>query len=218
MTETGRGRRGGGGRDQERFWIRLLRYASEEPYAAIAGTLCVDVDKVVASIGEPIHVRARLVLRLSEWPPPTAIDMTLLQGGQTVKLGTLEPAGNAADGRYAAVLNDLPAGQYELRVAVPLGDRLGHELSLPLHIQQSTEQEMREVAGDRHFLQRLSEVSGGRCLNLEQVTMLPTLFEQALVRQPRVSELELWDSHYLLVFVLSCLGGEWAIRKRLGLA
>jgi hypothetical protein len=31
------------------------------------------------------------------------------------------------------------------------------------------------------------------------------------------SELRLWDSMYLFLFVLGCFGLEWAIRKHMGL-
>ena len=84
--------------------------------------------------------------------------------------------------------------------------------------ERSSEEEMRNVSGDREFLAKLAEASGGKCLDLEQVGMLPGLLNEAVARQSRMSELHLWDSYYLFVFVLSCLALEWAIRKRVGLA
>ena len=44
------------------------------------------------------------------------------------------------------------------------------------------------------------------------------LIADARLRQPRTAEIDLWDSAYLFLFVISCFVAEWALRKRLGLA
>ncbi|MGE5608827.1 MAG: hypothetical protein ACM359_06215, partial [Bacillota bacterium] len=217
MNETWRWRYKIGSRDHDRFWLQLLRYAADEPYALASGSMLLDVDKVVAPPGQPIHVRARLNSRQSDLPLPVAIDLSVMQQGQLVRSASLEPAGNASDGRYAAALSHLSPGDYELHVTTPSGDYASADLSLPIRIAPNLEPELNDITGDRKFLQRLAEATGGKCLSIEQIGTLPGLLDEARLRQPRSSELPLWNSYYLFLFVLSCLAAEWALRKRLGL-
>src|SRR4029077_18785406 len=50
-----------GPRDQDSLWLRLVRYASEDPYFARSGPLSLDLDKVAARPMEAVHVRARVL-------------------------------------------------------------------------------------------------------------------------------------------------------------
>ena len=218
MSESWRWRQKVGERDQGRFWLQLIRHAAEEPYALASGPFYLDVDKVVGEPGEPVHVRAKAMSRLSDWSLPAAVEYTVVQLGRVVRTGELDTAGNADDGRYAAVINDLPVGEYELHVAAPWGNAVLGDLALPIKVERSRDLELGNISGDRQFLQRLAEASGGKCLNLEQVGMLPGLLKETSYRQGQVSELHLWSSYYLFLFVLSCLAAEWAIRKQVGLA
>ena len=58
-NETWRWRTKIGERDQDRFWLQLLRYAVEEPYALRRGNVAFDVDPLNVSTGEAVRVRAR---------------------------------------------------------------------------------------------------------------------------------------------------------------
>ena len=60
MNETWRWRRASGEREQDRFWLQLIRYAVDEPYTLSSEPLSLDLEKVVAEPSETIRVRARL--------------------------------------------------------------------------------------------------------------------------------------------------------------
>lgn len=219
MSETWRWRQKTGGQDQDRFWLQLVRYAADEPYAASNGSLAVDVDNVAAEPGQTIRVRARVTLTRGDWGPPSQLEMSILRDGELVRTGVLDAAANGLEGRYVGTISDLPVGEYELRVAAPFSADAEDEVTLPIRIWANPLAEMTNLDGDREaFEKRLTEISGGKCINLEQIGMLPQLLAEARQRQSSVSELELWSSGYLFVFVLSCLTAEWAMRKRLGLA
>jgi hypothetical protein len=119
-------------------------------------------------------------------------------------------------GKYRATLDNLAEGSYELQLRDP------HDpsalASLALHVEPDVEAEMRDVTPDDHMLRRLAESSGGEILRLEDLKSLPRRLEAApgVVRQ--ATEKSLWDSPQLFAFILGCLGIEWAMRKRLGLA
>ena len=77
---------------------------------------------------------------------------------------------------------------------------------------------MGDLSGDRQKLQRLAQSSGGEMLSLEQLADLPDKLLGAGDHGAWPIEYRLWDSAYLFLFVLGCLGAEWALRKRFGLA
>jgi hypothetical protein len=140
-----------------------------------------------------------------------------MHDGRLVKAVPLQHGAGQGGGRYAGVLGGLGEGVYELRLRTPLN---GGEINpvLPLIVQRSAEPELANLAGDREFLQRLADASGGRCLNLDETGQLPQLLADARSRRPRTLELPLWQSSYLFLFVLGCLTIEWSMRKRYGLA
>jgi len=56
-------------------------------------------------------------------------------------------------------------------------------------------------------------------LALSDIAALPQRLQVARqAEQRRYDELSLWDSPYLFLFVLGCLGAEWSIRRKVGLA
>ena len=87
-----------------------------------------------------------------------------------------------------------------------------------MHLAESAEAELANLSPDEGRLRRIATASGGELMRLENVQDLPARFRANRDRQPAFVELPLWDSPYLFGFVLGCLGLEWGLRKRLGLA
>lgn len=119
-------------------------------------------------------------------------------------------------GRTRVAIGDLPPGHFEVRLAGTSSD-LSWPV-VPLLIQPSLELEMKNLTGDPDRLRRMAESTGGRLLKLDQLAAVPGLLAAAADQRPRVVEWSLWDSPWLFVFVVGCLGAEWALRKRAGLA
>jgi len=190
----------------------------DEPYTFSSEPLSLDQEKVVAEPSETIRVRARLSSKKPAGGFPKELQLSLMKDNEEFATQKLGAVGAEADGRYAGELSGLAEGQYDVKVWAPLADGSVSELTLPLKIERSSEAEMADLSGDRGFLQRLAESSGGSCINLDQIDTLPQLIADARLRQPRTAEIDLWDSAYLFLFVISCFVAEWALRKRLGLA
>lgn len=216
MDESWRWRKWVGDRDQDRFWLQLVRHAADEPYAYVSGAVSFDVDRLTAEPGENVRLRARLSLPAGDLPGQ--LELTVTKDGRLVKAVPLQQGAAQGGGRYAGTLGGLGEGTYELRLRTPLDGTEGIDPVLPLMVQRSAEAELANIAGDRDFLQRLADATGGRCLNLEQVGQLPQLLSESRERRPRTLELPLWQSAYLFLFVLGCWTIEWSMRKRFGLA
>jgi hypothetical protein len=215
LDETWRWRFKTGERDQDRFWLQLVRYAAEEPYAVRDGPFALDADRISAAPGEPVNVRARI-------PPATttaggtAPVLEIVSGGGMVRIQNLAPTAAPGAGRYGATVRDLAPGQYTLRLRMP--DSAHSPLEVLLYVEVNAEAEMADVSGDDALLRRLADASGGEFLTLDQIKRLPSLLTATTESRSRFVEQPLWDSPYLFVFVVGCFGVEWALRKRSGLA
>jgi hypothetical protein len=223
--ETWRWRYKVGERDQDRFWLQLLAYATEEPYAATDGTVSLDLDPVAATPDQPVNVRARVLdangMGVSAPNQPLRILRKEADGQEReIRQQLLPMQGGSAyggGGRYAASISGLSAGEYEVETPSPAGGA-AKTLRLPLHVARSNEAEMADVSPDWQRLRRAADATRGEVLTLDQVDRLPHKLVEARSRRPGITEKRLWDSPYLFLFVLACLGTEWALRKRLGLA
>ena len=91
-------------------------------------------------------------------------------------------------------------------------------MQIPLHVAASDEKEMADLSGDPRMLRKIADATGGEYFPLEKVNALPDRVLAVESAHSRFAEMPLWDSAYLYFFVLGCLGTEWALRKRVGLA
>jgi hypothetical protein len=214
--ETWRWRLRTGERDHDRFWLQLIRYAAEEPYAAQVNGLALDADPVSAEPGQSIHVRARL---LDEKGLPLAMPVApsvevLRADGSTLRTQPLQSAAGAS-GRYQSQIEGLPTGQYTLRLQSR--DSGGSLPGVAVSVADNGEAEMSDLSPDDANLRRIASASGGELLRIDELPSLPRRLA-AVGRTTRPVEYRLWDSPYLFLLVIGCLGVEWAVRKRVGLA
>jgi hypothetical protein len=214
-NETWRWRAKVGQRYQDRFWRQLITYASDQPYFARNETLALDVDKISVEPGETFHVRARLSDEKAS--AGRAADLEILRAGKVFGTRALESAGPAGSGRFAASFS-LPEGEYSLRWSRSVSRGPTVSVQIPLHVAASDENEMADLSGDERMLRKIANATGGEFFGLEKINALPERVMAADTNRSRFAELPLWDSPYLFCFVLGCLGTEWALRKRVGLA
>jgi hypothetical protein len=231
-NETWRWRLKAGEREQDRFWLQLVRYAAGEPYAVRSERLAVDLDRVAIESGESVRVRVRAVPDASGAAPDVAgYHVEVVRDGRVVQTAPLVRATGADSGRWEATVAPLPDGDYQVRVVrgpatrgkastqptvTPAGPAT--DLAVSLHVGSSYEAELADVSADYSVLERLAEASGGEFFTLDQLDALSARLKVACERRPRYAEQRLWDSPILFVFVVGCLAAEWAARKRIGLA
>ncbi|HEX4792969.1 MAG TPA: hypothetical protein VH370_04205 [Humisphaera sp.] len=214
-NETWRWRYKIGERNQDHFWRQLITYASEPPYFARTDRLALDADKVAAEPGETVHIRARLSdERLGT---SRAEQLEILRDGKLFAARPLDPTGPAGSGRFAGTVN-LPIGQYMLRWSVPNPRGPTFSVQIPLHIAANDEAELADLSGDERMLRKIADATGGEFMTIDRIGNLPDRLFAISNSRVRVAELRLWDSPILFCFIVGCLGIEWAIRKRAGLA
>lgn len=219
LDESWRWRRRVGERDQDRLWLQLIRYSTDEPYACTAGRLALDIDRVTAPSHQP--VRARLRLDLTDRPDAAAVpspQLTILQDGQTIREERLSAATQYSTGRFEAQIRDLPDGHYTVQASVgEIGGDGPQTLTLPLVIGRDEAAELANLSPDLQLLQQIARATGGDVLSLHEVREIPRRLSGLREKTPATIEIPLWDGAPLFLLVLALLGAEWAIRKRLGL-
>lgn len=220
MDETWRWRLKVGERYQDRFWLQLVRYAADAPYAAHSGDNWLDADTIAPAPSQPIHIRAKVLdERQNPSQSPTQL-VQLCKGDAVIRTLTLQITA-AGSGRYEGTVDGLPEGDYQLRLAAT---RLSSSKSgaappatLPLHVEPDTAEEMANLSASAQPLRRLAESTGGAMLTLDQIGALPQMIDRGRTAQNRIVQNPLWDSFYLYTLVVACFAAEWAIRKHVGL-
>ena len=66
-------------------------------------------------------------------------------------------------------------------------------------------------------LQRIAELSGGKCLKLSQVQELATSLNRTRHQTTIRREQSLWDNWFLAILVIGLAGFEWIVRRRFDL-
>jgi hypothetical protein len=212
MDETWRWRWKIGERYQDRFWLQLVRYAADAPYAAHSGDAWLDAQPIAAQPDQPIQIRAKVLDERQDPSQQPAQTVQLCKDNSVIKELTMNSIRGGA-GRYETTINGLPAGDYQLRLAAADAP----PATLPLHVAPNSEEEMANLAGSEQPLRRLAESTGGAFLTLDQIATLPEKIDRSRTDQMRIVQKPLWDSFYLYTLVLACFAAEWAIRKHVGL-
>jgi hypothetical protein len=212
LNETWRWRASVPARERDRFWIQLVQHAGHEPYAVSDGPLRLDAEPLRSEPDQPIHVRAHVrgSMQTLDGEP---IEPPLIQvfRGDTVVYGEELTEAIGSTERFDAIVPELRPGKYQLRLS---WER--RSIALPIDVEESGEAELSDVSGDSATLQRFAARTD--VLELADVQSLPQRIGAVVQSQPSINEVRLWDSPYLFLLVLACLGIEWAVRKRVGLA
>lgn len=214
LDEIWRWRRKSGDRDVDRFWRQLVRYAAGETYAVGRAGVALDVDRVSCEPGESVHVNAR-VRGGNTGAAQAAKTLPLQIRGKAFQRTIMLAA--EGGGKFAGTVPALGEGDYQLEINVAARGR-AEVVAVPLHVAANDEAEMQNLSGDPQLLSRIARASGGAPFSIDTVDRLPQALDALHNAESQTVRRPLYQSPLLFVFVLACLSGEWAMRKRLGLA
>jgi hypothetical protein len=215
LDETWRWRLKTSERDAGRFWRELVRYAAGPPYAATRGHLSLDVNSIEIRPGELVRVRAKIDGGKSPSAAARTCALEIMRGGKVIDIRHLQSIGG---GRFEAGFSDWTTGDYQLRIRGVETNNAAVAVHVPLHVIDTDEAEMRNVSGNSGLLGRIARSSGGEVFGLDQLDRLCERLAARGAGESQFTRHELWNSPFLFTFVLACLAGEWALRKRFGLA
>jgi hypothetical protein len=214
LDEIWRWRMKSGERDVERFWRQLIRAAAGEVFAVSHSGVALDIDRVECQPGEAVGVKARVRGALTALSASAKTLPLRIRSTGVVRTLNL----TAHEGKFVGTVSGLPEGDYQLEITA--NTRAGRDdvVAVPLHVISNDEGEMQNLSGDPELLRRIARSSGGLAFPIESVDRLPQALEATDSGESQTVRRPLYQSPLLFVFVLACLSGEWALRKRLGLA
>jgi len=215
LNETWRWRTKVGERDQDRFLLQLVRHAADEPYAARDGGSALDADLVTTKPGGSVRLRASVTTTDGTPSSAATVVVTATRDGQAARevvLGAVAPVGS---GRFEGTVDDLAAGNYSFTLADPAASG---RPAVSVVVEPDRTPELADVSADPKFLQRWADSTGGSYRTIQNTADLPAVLATMGTGGSSIVERPLWDSPQLFIFVLACLGTEWALRKQAGLA
>ena len=75
-------------------------------------------------------------------------------------------------------------------------------------------QEMANTDMQLDALQRIADLSGGKCLGIRQLPELPSLLNREPNRITVRTEIPLWDNGWIACLLVALMGFEWIVRRR----
>ena len=120
-------------------------------------------------------------------------------------------------GLYRCAINDLPRGEFALRLEVPALPQKLSQAAARFGVREMPSQETQAVAMNEPLLKEMAALTGGQYFQLDQAARLTDALK-FLERREKVSlEMELWDTPWWFAMFCALIITEWCVRKWNGL-
>lgn len=197
--------------DLDKAWRQLMRW------------LVVDVpdrvtlDQQHSKVGGQEMVKLQVRVRDAAFRPidDATMKITVEQpGGKKVDLFA-EPSLKDA-GVFEAEFYPRDSGAYRVKAEVKdgKGESLGERQTGWVH--SPLAEEFRSLTPDRALLDRMAADTGGKVLDLADLSALPKLLDNLNVPIKETLTDPLWHSPWVFALILGLLAGEWVIRRKGG--
>jgi len=210
----------------DRLW--RLRYRTGDKYHWRLWSQCIQFMTLSRLMGE--HKRIRLETDRSIYPlggqcrlyahvlddsfepvvqPSFEVYVKNTEGEQTKQLVRLQPD-KSQPGLYEGYFAPPGPGRYRLEA-----NENDFEISSSTEFQVTeVNQELATTKVDLANLERIANLTGGKCLRITEFSQLASLINKEPVRTEVRSERSLWDNALVMIFLISFLGIEWIQRRR----
>ena len=196
----------------ENFWRQLLRWlVAETPDAVEAAPVQVSVEA-----GEPVTLEADVVDAGFVEVNGAAVNARVtLPTGETRDLPMEWSV--SEDGRYTADFTPDMDGIFEVSVDAGRDTVTFGTAETSVRVAPGTD-EFRDPRQRRSLMERIAEETGGRYYTPETAANLPEDLRFTGGGVTVTEERDLWDMPILFFLLAGLLGGEWAYRRKRGLA
>jgi hypothetical protein len=212
--ETYRWRRGVEDLNFARYWVQTLRLLRCAKSAKGDGSARLSTDRSEYAAGDPVHLQVRFSDDRLAPLDDNGVIVELVQAGRQTQRVPLRRS-ESGRGRFEAVLNNLPPGDYHAKVIAPALS--GQVSSADFHV-VPPQTEMVRLQVNPAEMQQAAEVTKGGYYTYKDVSRL--IDDLPAGRQVPVESLPpvpLWNRWPLLALLLTLLIGEWWLRKWKGM-
>ncbi|MGD0088804.1 MAG: glutamine amidotransferase [Planctomycetota bacterium] len=201
---------------QEKFWRQFVRWLAVGSKESVSVTL----DRDLYAKGEPVILRATVL--------GTALEAV---NDAAVKAKIQDPFGNIAeldmpwiltqDGVYQCRYETREHGDHKVAVHVEIPKLKAIDIATAFSVTQPF-LEFNNAGLNETLLRQMAEKTGGKYFSESDTNGLTGEIRKLLARQERtgsyVEEKDLWDAPIFFIVLVLCLGLEWSVRRRAGLA
>lgn len=211
----------------DRMW--LLRFKTGDKYHWRVWSQCIQFLTLSRLMGE--HKRIRLETDRTTYPVDGQVQIyahllddrfePIMQSGFEVTITSMD--GPGGDPQRVTLRPDATTtGLYQGFFSPPLpGSYWIQANSSDRPIANSTEFQVTDVQPEMagtdvqiERLQRIAEMSGGKCLNMLQMTDLPNLLDRTPHKMTYTTQVALWDNTWMLILLVALMGTEWIVRRK----
>ena len=167
----------------------------------------------VFKLGDAVELNARLLDDAFKPIKDGRVEWRLVSERSVSEDGTMVSSG---DGAYHISIRALPQGHYQVYAQAFYQD---NQIAADTteFVVVTTPIEFLQLQPDLDAMQKIANVSGGKCVNPDSLSLL----KETMHYEPRIIENEtqwpLLERKWMLILLLALLSFEWFIRKRLGL-
>lgn len=174
----------------------------------------VSTDRDVYASGEDVRVSAQVYSGDFRIAHDASVDVSVStrEGAAPLRTLALEPEGDFHRGGLGA----LEPGSYVLRASASIGGEAVGTAEVQVVV-DSFSLEDAEVRRRSALLTRLARESGGGYYTPETVGTVPGDVPLEWATRTRRSEIEIWNSPWILLVAAGLLSSEWALRRKQGL-
>jgi hypothetical protein len=206
-----------------RFWSQVLRWATANKLSAGTPHVRLGTDRHRYQSGESVVVRAQLFDRGEEPVAGAKLTARVYRGDRLVLTKALDALPDSR-GLYQGELGGLAeSGRYRVELE---GAMLPALLAVDNATKAQTEflvtslertSELVDVGADWRLPTQLADITGGRAAAPCDAAGLLDLFTGGSKTVRQRQNISLWDSWPMLLLALAAAGGEWILRKKVGL-
>lgn len=203
-----------------KFWGQLLRWATADRIMFGSSCVKVAVDHSRYNPEESVSVRARIIRK--DFSPVTEAGpvVRVIRGGAEVARRKLRFEASSP-GVYAGEIGCLPEGDYKLELECQgLPEDIAEEARTAraeFGVAGSSPAELLELSADLGLLNRIAALTGGTVVEPAMARTLVDRFGPPSLTQTERRQIAIWNSWALLLVFICLAGGEWLLRKRVGL-
>ena len=200
-----------------RFWGQVIRWAARSPFSARDAHVMIGTSRDEFGEGDPVNIEARvLAADFSPLNDANNVTAVVFDGDKPLRRVRMEYVAGSG-GLYRCAINDLPRGEFVLRLEVPALPQKTSQAAAHFGVRELPSQETQAVALNEPLLREMAALTGGQYFRLDQAARLPNALK-FLERREQVSlELELWDTPWWFAMFCALIITEWCVRKWNGL-
>lgn len=195
-----------------RVWSQYIQFLTLSRLMGEHKRIRLEKDRAIYPVDGHVQLYAHLLDDRYEPIMQSGFDVLVVPldvpGAQPQRVALRPDAGNP--GLYEGYFSPTQPGRY--RVEANAGDS---DLANTTEFQVSNvEPEMAHTEMQIDSLRRVADMSGGKCLGMQELGELASLLDLERYEETYRSEVPLWDNGWILVLLIALMGSEWIFRRR----